>query len=182
MRKDRSEKMDSRRLKLRNQLWPEINDDLLWLRKREGTAGFTTIPRGLSLISQIMDALSVRKPLSNTYLTLWCYSSDPMIITIQRPYQMALESGFAGQRALSTWRDRMKKLEDLGFIRSAKGASGEFHYVVILNPYLVVRQLHESDEHKIPHDLYNTLLERVDEIGEATAMTDENEEAAGPII
>ncbi len=71
----------------------------------------------------------------------------------------------------------MKKLEELGFIKSAKGASGDFHYILILNPYLIVKQLHENDEYEVPPDLYNTLLERIEEIGEATAMTDESNEA-----
>lgn len=173
-RKSRSEKMDARRIKLRKQLWPDVEDEDLWLR--DETAGWTTIPRGLSLVSQILDSLSVRKPLSSTYVALWCYSTDPMIITIQRPHQMALESGFTGQRALSTWRDRMKKLEELGFIKSAKGATGSFHYIVLMNPYWAVRELEEGDEHEISRDLYNTLLERAEEIGEETTMVDDEDE------
>ena len=176
MRKKRSDKMAGRRLKLRKQLWPEVRNKDIWSRLMEGTVGFTTIPRGLSLISQILNALSVRKPLANTYFALWCHSTDQMIISIQKPHQMALESGFAGQRALSTWRDRMKRLEELGFIKSAKGASGDFHYVVLLNPYLAVKNLNEGKEYEIPADLYNTLLERVEEIGEQTAMIDEEDE------
>lgn len=176
MRKNRSAKMTGRRLKLRAQLWPDIKNENLWLRDK--TSGFTTIPRCLSLIARIMDSLSVKKPLSNTYLALWCYSFDEMIITVQKPHQMALESGFSGQRALSTWRDRMKKLEDLGFIRSAKGASGDFHYIVILNPYLVIRTLNESKGYEVPSDLYNTLIERMEEIGEETTMTYEEDDQA----
>lgn len=171
-RKIRYEKMKEKRLNSRKRYWPEVKDDDLWLRSE--TAGFTTIPRGLSLIGRIMDSLSIKKPLSNTYFTLWCYSWDEMIITIQKPYQMALESGFTGQRALSTWRGRMQKLEDLGFIKSAKGASGDWNHVVLLNPYLVVKKLYRTND--LSEDLYTTLLERIDEIGEESIMIDEDKD------
>lgn len=174
MASKRSERMSNKRLKLRQQHWPDITDTDLWLRTE--TKGFTTIPRGISLIMRIMDSLSLQKPLSNTYMALWCYAFDEMTVTIQKPRQMALESGFSGQRAESTWRERMKKLEELGFIKSAKGFSGEFHYVLLLNPYYVVRILKESEQHNIPEALYNTLLDRMEEIGETTIMVDELEE------
>ncbi|MFH0730106.1 MAG: hypothetical protein V2B19_27650 [Pseudomonadota bacterium] len=169
----RSLRMTEKRLRLRQQHWPEITDENLWLRGR--TKGFTTIPRGISLIMRIMDSLSLQKPLSNTYMTLWCYAFDEMTVTIQKPRQMALESGFAGQRAENTWHDRMKKLEELGFIQSTEGVTGDFHYVLLLNPYRVVKNLNEDEKYAVPTVLYNTLIDRVDEIGEATVMVDEAE-------
>lgn len=170
----RSVRMSNKRLKLRQQHWPNINNDDLWLRSE--TKGFTTIPRGISIIMRIMDSLSLQKPLSNTYMALWCYSYDEMTVTITKPRQMALESGFTGQRAENTWRERMKKLEELGFIRSAKGFSGDFHYVLILNPYSVAKTLNESEQYSVNPVLYNTLLDRMDEIGETTKMLDDTEE------
>lgn len=169
----RATRMSNKRLKLRQQHWPDITDDDLWLRSV--TKGFTTIPRGISLIMRIMDSLSLQKPLSNTYITLWCYAFDEMTITIQKPRQMALESGFTGQRAENTWRERMKRLEELGFIRSTEGATGDFHYVLLLNPYIAVKKLFENEKYDVPTVLYNTLIDRVDEIGETTIMVDETE-------
>lgn len=88
---------------------------------------------------------------------------------------MALESGFTGQRAENTWRERMKRLEELGFIRSTEGVTGDFHYVLLLNPYLAVKKLFENEKYDVPTVLYNTLIDRVDEIGETTIMVDEPE-------
>ena len=169
----RATRMSNKRLKLRQQHWPDITDDDLWLRSE--TKGFTTIPRGISLIMRIMDSLSLQKPLSNTYITLWCYAFDEMTITIQKPRQMALESGFTGQRAENTWRERMKRLEELGFIRSTEGVTGDFHYVLLLSPYVTVKKLFENEKYDVPTVLYNTLIDRVDEIGETTIMVDETE-------
>lgn len=123
-----------------------------------------------------MDALSLQKPLSGTYMALWCYAFDEMTVTVQKPRQMALESGFTGQRAENTWRERMKKLEEIGFIRSSGGVTGNFHYILLLNPYRVVKSLNEDEKYDVPAILYNTLIDRVDEIGEATIMVDEIEE------
>ena len=164
----RSIRMSNKRLRLRQQHWPDITDEDLWLRKK--TKGFTTIPRGISLIMRIMDSLSLQKPLSNTYITLWCYGFDEMTVTIQKPRQMALESGFTGQRAENTWLERMKKLKELGFIRSIKGITGDFHYVLLLNPYLVVKKLYEDENYDVPDVLYHTLIDRIDEVGETTTM------------
>ncbi|NTW87838.1 MAG: hypothetical protein HGB26_01655 [Desulfobulbaceae bacterium] len=172
----RSVRMSNKRLKLRQQYWPDITEEDLWLRSE--TKGFATIPRGLSLIMRIMDALSPQKPLANTYMALWCYVFDEMSITIHKPRQMALESGFTGQRAEYTWRDRMKKIEELGFIRSSEGFSGVFHNILLLNPYYAVKLLNEDKNYDVPAALYNTLLDRIDEIGETTIMIDGTEETA----
>lgn len=164
----RSARMTRKREKLRKKFWPEITEEDLWLRKN--TKGFGTIPRGLTIIMGIMNSLTRGKPLSSTYITLWCYVFDEMMITISKPRLMALESGFTGQRAENTWRDRMKKLEELGFIKSTAGASGDFHYVLLLNPYLVVKSLKENKDYNVPDNLYNTLVDRIDEIGEVTEI------------
>lgn len=173
MASKRSARMTQKRLKVRQQYWPSVTDDDLWLRSE--TKGFTTIPRGISIIMRIMDSLSPQKPLSNTYMALWCYGYDEMTVTIQKPRQMALESGFTGQRAETTWRERMRRLEELGFILSAKGFSGDFHYVLLLNPYEVVKNL-KGKAYDVPDNLYNTLLDRMEEIGETTIMIDETED------
>ncbi len=164
----RSTRMTKKRERLRNKFWPKIAEDKLWLR--QNTKGFGTIPRGLSIIMRIMNSLSKGKPLSGTYFTLWCYVFDEMTITIQRPRQMAMESGFTGQRAENTWRGRMKKLEELGFIKTKSGPSGDFHYVLLLNPYLIVKSLENSKKYDVPEYLYNTLIDRIDEIGEVTEI------------
>jgi len=164
----RANRMTDKRLRLREKFWPDIGEEELWLRNI--TKGFATIPRGLSLISRVMDALSPGKPLSSTYVTLWCYVFDEMTVTIQKPRQMALESGFKGQRAENTWGNRMKKLEELGFIKTKAGVSGNFHYTLLLNPYKVVKALNENKKYEVPDDLYNTLIDRIEEIGETTKI------------
>ena len=38
----------------------------------------------------------------------------------------------------------MKKLKELGFILTKPGTSGEFQYVIILNPFPVIKNIYEN--------------------------------------
>lgn len=161
-RKERGKKMTSKTLALRRQLWPELDLDTLWDRTER--VGYTTIPRTMPHILRIMDILSPKgKPVSQTYLSLWCRVFDESMITIQNPSELAFESGFSGQRALTTWNARMTQLVGMGFIDAKGGASGRFQYVLIYNPYIVIKRLNQTD--KIPEIEYTALFARAQDIG-----------------
>jgi hypothetical protein len=157
-----SQKIAKKTLKLRTQLWPKITEDMLWDRTKK--KGFTTIPRTMPYFLQLMDDLSSGKPVSSTYMVLWCRTFDENMVTIANPREWAFESGFSGQRAELTWRTRMKRLEELGFIQTQPGPSGQYHYVLILNPYLVIKKLVDGGEQLRP-DRYNALVQRANDIG-----------------
>lgn len=150
-----------RRETLRTTLWPDVGNDRLWLRKQR--TGFTTLPRTMPLIGQIMDQQSGKGfPLLGTYLTLWCWVFDEAMVEIRNPREMAYESGFSGPRAEATWRSRMRRLVDLGFIRTKPGLAGEFQYVLILNPLQRIKELYEG---KPADPLYSALLGRSAQVG-----------------
>jgi hypothetical protein len=89
-------------------------------------------------MSTPIDSLSKNKPAGQTYFVLWCRAWDESMLTIEIPQIFAAETGFTGERALTTWRERMRTLKQLGFIDTKTGASGEHHYILILNPHLVM--------------------------------------------
>lgn len=154
--------VSERRKDLRNALWPEIKEEQLWLRTQR--VGFTTIPRTMPLIGQILDQLSGKGfPLFSTYLTLWCWVFDEGLVEIRNPRELAHEAGFGGPRAEATWRSRMRKLEDLGFIKTKQGLAGDFQYVLLLNPLLRIKELHLGGE--ISEIFYNALIGRLSQIG-----------------
>lgn len=150
-----------RRLALRLNLWPDVTDDHLWLRTQR--AGFTTIPRTMNLIGRILDTLSGKGfPLSSTYLTLWCWVFDEGFVEIRNPKEFAYESGFSGPRAESVWNTRMRRLDELGFIKTKSGLAGIYHYVLILNPIQVIKQIYQNK----PKDIaYKALLGRLVQVG-----------------
>ena len=68
----------------------------------------------------------------------------------------------SGPRGEVTWRTRMRRLQELGFILSKPGVAGEFQFVLILNPFLAIDKLY-SDK---PKDVaYNALLSRMAQVG-----------------
>lgn len=149
---------------LRQKIFGVINPDHIWHRKRND--GFTTIPRTMPLMGAIMDNLSGKgKPVSTTYLELWCRSNDDGFVTLSKPVETAFASGFTGQRGVSTWKERIKKLESLGFIATKPGVSGSIHYVQIWNPYIVIKYHREQKTQGFLEDKYNVLAERDLEIG-----------------
>jgi len=136
---------------------------MIWnWKEREG---FATVPRTIPYFARIMDNLSKSKPVSSTYLALWCRLWDEScLIKIDNPTAMARESGFSGQRALSTWRGRMKILEKIGFIKTKPLAEEKYGYVLILNPYHVVKKLVDTKKYT-DEGWFNALWERHDAIG-----------------
>jgi hypothetical protein len=161
-------KIVKRQLELRSHLWPTLKDDDLWRRKV--SKGWITIPRTMPLILAVMDGLSKHRPVSSTYLDLWCRAFDECFVTLNKPREMAFYAGFTGQRAEQTWIGRMRILAELGFIDIQPGPSGPVSYAVILNPYRVIRRHREKKTPGLSIEAYNALVTRVAEIG-ATDLT-----------
>lgn len=163
IRKKRAQakKINEKMLALRDELWPQLDQNYLWTWQNK--LGYTQIPRTFPLILAIMDDLSSGKPVSSTYLALWCRSFSHSFLRIDNPNAIAFESGFQGQRAVSTWKTRIKILLDLGFIDVKEGQIGKYSFILIFNPYLVIKKL--KGTHTISPAKYNALLDRAFEIG-----------------
>lgn len=152
-------------LQLRKELWPEKENEL-WDRKKN--QGFTTIPRTMPILMSIIDDLTKGKPAGQTYFALWCRAYDEHLLIIENAASFAAESGFTGERAETTWRQRMGTLQELGFIACKDGATGKFHYVLLLNPHLVAKKLKD----RIQEGAFRQLFSRGLEVG-AKDMTDD---------
>jgi len=169
-RTTRSKRISENKLKIRNELWPTIDQDLFYDRTKE--SGFTTIPRTMPLILHLMDELSNGKPISSTFLSLWCRVFDEGMVVLKNPKELAFEAGFTGERAETTWRTRMKTLVELGFINAKPGTSGDFHYVLIFNPHKIIGKL--KAENKLHQTAsYNAYYERLIEIGASNSKEEE---------
>jgi len=167
-KKARHSKMQAKTLKLRGEFWSEITEEDLWHRKRQD--GWITIPRTMPIIINIIDALTKNASAGNTYFTLWCRSFDEQVIEIGNPADLASESGFSGERAVYTWRQRMKSLKSMGFIDSYTG-SHDYQFVLLFNPHKVIKK----KKGEIPANLYSQLFSRALDIG-ARDMTEEDKE------
>lgn len=141
--------------------FPEIPEAWKWTRKTHD--GFSTIPRTLPIAMQIIDAQSKGQPAGHVLFCLWARMPDHPVITIENPSTFAAEAGFLGERAVDTWRRRMKKLRELQFIITKPGASGEFHYVMLTNPNAAIEWMRRNS--KVQDGLYSRFIERLPEIG-----------------
>jgi hypothetical protein len=155
----RVSKGKERALSMRAQNWPEIPEQHLWNRTK--CHGYTTVPRTLALIMSVIDNLSKNHPAGRTYFGLWCRTYDESVVIIENPMSMAFEAGFSGERAVTTWRQRMQTLQELGFIDSAPGSSGDFHFVLLYNPHWVVWRL----KPRIQPQTFMQLMDRAVDIG-----------------
>ncbi len=165
----RSQRMSERRVALRQKFWPTVKEDDLWLRKDRD--GFATVPRSLPIMLMIMDGMNKGYPVSSVYTDLWCRAPDEMFLQLQSHSGLAFSAGFEGERAQRTWRDRIHRLQQQGFIAVQPGPFGDISYAVIFNPYHVIRRHYEAGHPAVTQARFNALLARADEIG-ADDLTD----------
>lgn len=151
-----------RQLEIRKRLWPEVSTDMTW--NRLARDGFVTMPRAMPLIMRIMDYLSGKgSPVSLVYLDIWCRSFDEAFLQITKAEEMATYSGFTGQRAVRTWKERLAKLVELGFINIKYGLTKNVQFALIMNPYHVIAKAYAAEE--VPVEMWNALMVRSAEIG-----------------
>ena len=134
-----------------------------WLWRRKTNDGFTTLPRTLPLVMQAVDAQSKGQPAGHTLFCLWVRSPDHPLVTIENPATFASEAGFYGERAVDTWRRRMKRLRELNLIQSKAGPSGDFHFVLLLNPNVAMEWMRVNGF--VQDGLYGRFLDRLIEVG-----------------
>ncbi len=135
----RAGKMEVRTLAMRKELWPEITEESFWDRKL--ASGFTTMPRTMVHLMNIIDTMTKGQPAGMTYLTIWCRLFFPGIVELASEKRMAFEAGFTGERAVDTWRKRMRHLKKLGFIDYRGSSEHDFQWVLVFNPHHVILSL-----------------------------------------
>ena len=151
-----------KQLAQRDAFWPSAE---AWIWNRKAHKGFATIPKTMPLIPNIMDDMSNGKPLSSTYLGLWCGTWDNSFIIVSKSAEMAHAAGFSGQRAEYTWTTRMKLLQELKFIDFQPGKSGAITYVIIWNPHYIIGYHHAQKTPGLTAATYNALIDRALEVG-----------------
>ena len=153
----------TRRKRIRDDLWPDA-DDLTYYHKSED--GFFTLPRTLPMVARLTKLLSTGIDPSQVYLELWARSFDPPgLVEILDEEECANAAGFmgGGGRSIRSWRERVRKLEELGFIRVGAKGSRRYAYVLILHPHRVVRSLEKRGD--VPSSWWSLFCARLRDIG-----------------
>lgn len=148
---------------LRNSLWKDA-DERLWKHKQAG--GFFTVPKTMPYIARLMDETAKNTPVSSTYIALWSFTwSNDGFVKLGKILDIVYAAGFNGERGIRTLKDRLKRLEKLGFIEMRKTGGDQLGYVYIPNPHKVIIDAMRSDKPPFRPETYSSFLARALEIG-----------------
>lgn len=156
---------------LREKLWPGCEPEL-WQHKVH--KGFVSVPRIATLVCSLFRRLKLKTYPGDVYHVLWSHVFEQGVVNIASEEDFAYEAGFDAPRHIRSWRERIKVLEDLGFIKTAPRGNQQYGYVLLINPELAVARLDWSqyDEHHM--DIWRKAFEhRFVEIGAVSALPPE---------
>jgi hypothetical protein len=164
---NRKDRADEHSRKLRALYWPTVPDSELWIMGN-GRSGFAQVPRTLSYVMLIINECAKAEtgkamPVARTYMTLWLRSFGNGLVKVESETEAAFEAGYGGERNLTTFRRHMGVLRDLGFIDFRRGPKGPSQFVLMRNPYIVVKQLHDAG--RVSDELFGALMDRAEVIG-----------------
>ncbi len=154
------QKPSDKRRYLRDQLWPD-SEIQIW--SRHHNQGFITVPRLLPLIMHLMAELSKKGNPAQVYFDLWSRGFDEGLVTITDEAACAYSSGYVGQRAIRTWKEHIRKLEGMGFIRTKPHGNREYGYVLLRDPIRVCVEL--NSKRRLPIEWWASFVQRAGEIG-----------------
>ncbi len=147
---------------------PHIKDGDVW---SASSGGWASIPRPAGLIATVVikeahkAMLGGSSAAGTTYMTLWLHWQGNGMSRIESEADAALESGYGGERGITTFRRHLRTLKDLGFIDYLEEGRGRVKWVALFNPYQVVKKLLQGGH--ISKPTYSLVSERADAIGSA---------------
>jgi hypothetical protein len=119
----------------------------------------------MPLVLHAIRLLSKGSSAAETYFALWCHSLSESIIEMNNRASLIAAAGYSGATNERTWKERMYKLAELGFIKIAKGKHGDISCVLIMNPHLVLKHHKEKRTPGFDEKIYNTILETIADYG-----------------
>lgn len=154
-------KADARRLRKRNDLWREAEH----IAAKPFETGWWKASRALALfLSLTRDRrITGRLDCSAVYLDLLSRDYGQGFVEILDEADHAFCSGYFGERAVRSWRERMEKLAEAGFIMIKPKANRRVGYALILDQYTVAHSLRAQS--KVDDIWWQNYLQRLDAAG-----------------
>lgn len=162
------------RSRLRETLWPGIQT-IVWPQPDE--AGWCKVPRVLPIILRVLSEKTVSgdADLSRTFLGLLCDNYGEGVVEVTSEATFAETAGFRGPRGVRSWRQRVLRLAELGFLRVHVRGNKELGFVAILHPYAAMADLRQRG---LVHDGWWALYQK--RLAEVGAVPDEDVENTSP--
>lgn len=158
-----ADKFRENMVQLREQCWPGHPCQDLWGLDDQKVKGWVPMPRVMPYLLVGLDSIPGCGELSSTYLALWARMVEGFV-QIKNERELAIESGFSGQRMVLVWRDKMRCLVRHKAIIVQDGSYGEFSFVLVRNPYVVFYEIKEI----VRSGLYINAVQRTQEVGAET--------------
>jgi hypothetical protein len=134
-----------------------------------------TIPLILVLLSQ--KELTGGHDVSRVYVELLARHMDGGVIEIGNESDHAYAAGYTGSRAVRTWHERIRLLEELGFIKSKRVANQRYKLVLVVDPLQAVAELRKQG--RVADSWWEAYLLRLMETKEADEARLESLSALG---
>lgn len=152
-----------RREQIKAEFWP---NEIAWTGDRP-EQGWFRAPRTLPLVLMLLSdkKISGSADLSSVYLELLARHRDSGIVDMVSPGEHSYAAGYSGPRGVRTWQERMKLLEQLGFIKSRLSGNQQYKHVLLVHPTIAVKKLH--DKGKVSPAWWDTYRTRQIEATEA---------------
>ncbi len=116
-----------------------------WFHAEKGWfRGLERFPLVLGLIDSKDKSGKAR--ISNVYLELWARDMGEGLIEMKDQETHAYCAGYWGSRGVRTWQERMRILEDLGFIKIKPAGNRKYGYVLLIHPANVIEKLQAQDK------------------------------------
>jgi hypothetical protein len=156
-------KAQERREEIKAEFWPK---DIAWTGDPP-EKGWFRAPRTLPLILTLLSdkKISGKADPGSVYVELLARHRDSGIVEMVSPGEHSYAAGYQGPRGARTWQERMKLLEDLGFIKSSASGNQQYKYVLLVHPTIAVQRLQEAK--KISPSWWSTYRARQIEATEA---------------
>lgn len=128
-----------RREKYKSEYFPDV---IAWTGEKP-EVGWFRAPRTLPLLMALLKSKKVsdNTDATSVYLELLSRHRDAGVIEMASETDHSYAAGYPGTRGVRTWQERMRLLEELGFIRSKKVGNATYKYVVLVHPAIIVKNL-----------------------------------------
>jgi hypothetical protein len=156
-----------RRNTMRQRLWP--NDEAYW--RGPADRGFFCGPRSLPLIIRLLNTKSVMgvENLGGVYLELLSRHVGQGLVEMGAEDEHAYAAGYNGQRSVRSWRERMDRLETIGFIKTKPKGSLKYGYALLVHPAVAVDEFIRANPTKVRSEWMNAYAAHQVDYQEATA-------------
>ncbi|MBF3419113.1 hypothetical protein ISF41_22435 [Burkholderia pseudomallei] len=160
----------------RNIGFAHVPEEDVWTSER---GGWAAVPRPIGMIAANVIGAAHKKMFQktcaagSTYLTLWLRAQGSGVSRIESEADAAFEAGYGGQRGITTFRQHMRALKSLGFIDYIEENRGRIKWVLLLNPYRVVKKLFDGGHIELA--TYLAVTERSNAIGVGDEFDDQPE-------